>query len=87
MHLQEEFDEAERLYRRALDITEKTIGPDHPSYGRKLGNLAILLEKLVREEGSSMICLDWTLYQATARVVRAFRCPSAFLSRVLHAVP
>lgn len=63
MHLQENFDEAERLYRRALDMTEKNMGPDHPSYGRKLGNLAILLEKQVREEGSSMIRLGCTRQQ------------------------
>jgi tetratricopeptide (TPR) repeat protein len=33
---------AEPLYQRALKITEKTLGPDHPATGTSLNNLALL---------------------------------------------
>ncbi|MEN0064876.1 MAG: tetratricopeptide repeat protein [Myxococcota bacterium] len=32
--------EAEPLYRRALALTEAALGPDHPSVGTPLNNLA-----------------------------------------------
>ena len=35
--------EAEPLYRRALAITEKSLGPDHPNVATALNNLAGLL--------------------------------------------
>jgi tetratricopeptide (TPR) repeat protein len=34
---------AEPLFRRALAITEKALGPEHPSTGKALNNLALLL--------------------------------------------
>jgi tetratricopeptide (TPR) repeat protein len=34
--------EAEPLYQRAIGITEKTLGPDHPDLAIKLDNLAAL---------------------------------------------
>jgi tetratricopeptide (TPR) repeat protein len=34
--------EAEPLYKRALVITEKALGPDHPRVGTTLNNLAQL---------------------------------------------
>ena len=37
------YDEAEPLYRRALAIGEKAIGPHHPEVGTRLNNLANLL--------------------------------------------
>ncbi|CAN0562837.1 unnamed protein product, partial [Laminaria digitata] len=40
--------EAEPLYTRALDITEKALGPEHPSTGVSLSNLAELFEAQVR---------------------------------------
>jgi tetratricopeptide (TPR) repeat protein len=36
--------EAEPLYRRALAIDEKSLGPHHPSVARDLNNLALLLK-------------------------------------------
>ncbi len=39
---QGKFDAAEPLYRRALKITEKALGPDHVDVGGMLGNLGIL---------------------------------------------
>jgi tetratricopeptide (TPR) repeat protein/MinD-like ATPase involved in chromosome partitioning or flagellar assembly len=38
-----EHGEAEPLYRRALEIDEKSLGPDHPNVARGLNNLAALL--------------------------------------------
>lgn len=35
--------EAEPLYKRSLAISEKALGPDHPSVALTLGNLAMLL--------------------------------------------
>jgi hypothetical protein len=35
--------EAEPLYRRALTISEKSLGPDHPDVAYRLNNLATLL--------------------------------------------
>jgi tetratricopeptide (TPR) repeat protein len=35
--------EAEPLYRRALAIDEKSLGPEHPSVATGLNNLALLL--------------------------------------------
>ena len=37
---EERYDEAEPLYIRALDITEKALGPEHPSTATFLNNLA-----------------------------------------------
>jgi hypothetical protein len=34
---------AEPLYRRALAITEKSLGPEHPNVAIRLNNLAVLL--------------------------------------------
>jgi hypothetical protein len=38
-----EYREAEQLFRRALAIDEKSLGPDHPNVARDLSNLAGLL--------------------------------------------
>ena len=42
MRAQENYAEAEPLYRRALAIREKTLGPDHPDTAASLNNLALL---------------------------------------------
>jgi tetratricopeptide (TPR) repeat protein len=36
--------DAEPLYRRALAILEKQLGPEHPDIARSLNNLALLFE-------------------------------------------
>ncbi|MBL7033859.1 MAG: tetratricopeptide repeat protein, partial [Candidatus Delongbacteria bacterium] len=36
--------EAESLYGRALEINEKSLGPDHPETARNLNNLALLFQ-------------------------------------------
>jgi tetratricopeptide (TPR) repeat protein len=42
------YDEAERLYRRALAIKENVLGPDHVDVALTLGNLAMLYKTLER---------------------------------------
>ena len=43
-------DEAEPLYRQALEISEKTIGTEHPDYATNLNNLALLLGVMGRHD-------------------------------------
>ena len=45
---QGKFDEADPLYLRAIEIGEKTLGPEHPSLATTLNNRAGLLEQQVR---------------------------------------
>lgn len=44
------YDEAEPLYRRALEICEKALGPEHPSTKLYRENLQFLLKKMGRKE-------------------------------------
>jgi tetratricopeptide (TPR) repeat protein len=44
------YDEAEPLFRQALEIGEKTIGTAHPEYATHLNNLAGLLKDMGRIE-------------------------------------
>lgn len=41
--IQGKYDEAKPLYERALAISEKTLGPDHPDIAIRLNSLASLL--------------------------------------------
>jgi tetratricopeptide (TPR) repeat protein len=43
-----DYAQAELLYRRALKIDEKSLGPDHPNVAFKLNNLAQLLQAINR---------------------------------------
>lgn len=47
--LQGKYDEADPLYLRAIAITEKALGPDHPSLAESLNNRAELLTAQVRK--------------------------------------
>ncbi len=38
------YDEAEPLYRRALAVREKALGPQHPDTAGSINNLALLLK-------------------------------------------
>jgi tetratricopeptide (TPR) repeat protein len=40
--MQRRFEEAERLFNRALEIDQKIVGPTHPSLALGLNNLALL---------------------------------------------
>ena len=46
---QGKYAEAEPLYKRALAILTKAMGPDHPNVAMFLGNYAVLLRKMDRE--------------------------------------
>lgn len=48
--LQGKYEEAERLFRRALTITEATLGESHPHFPAGLNNLAGLLAAQVSSE-------------------------------------
>lgn len=65
--IQGKYAEADPMYVRAIDIGERTLGPDHPNLAVWLGNWASLLEKQVRaygcfEEASG----DVVMYDITA---------------------
>ena len=46
---QDNYAEAEPLYRRALAILEKALGPEHPNVAQVLENYAELLRKTNRK--------------------------------------
>lgn len=46
--MQGEYEEAESLHRRAMEITEAAFGKDHPEYSTRLNNFAQLLKAQVR---------------------------------------
>ena len=45
---QREFDKAKPLYKRALAIQERALGPDHPGLAKTLNKLALFFYKQVR---------------------------------------
>lgn len=49
--LQGKVDDAEGLFRRALEITGAIFGKDHPNYKACQNNLAAVLRMLVRTRG------------------------------------
>lgn len=64
---QGEYDEAHSLYRRAIEIGEKTLGPDHLDLAPRLNNLALLLKKQVR----TMIVLHFSWCRVDAWMLDA----------------
>jgi tetratricopeptide (TPR) repeat protein len=48
LHSKALYAQAEPLHRRALAISEKSLGPDHPEVARSLSNLALLLRETNR---------------------------------------
>jgi tetratricopeptide (TPR) repeat protein len=48
-HNQGKYEEAEPLYRRALDIFERALGAEHPSVATVLGNCSSLLRMMDKE--------------------------------------
>jgi len=65
---QGKYSEAEPLYRRALAILEKTLGPEHPKVATVLENLAILLRKSDQEKEAEEMSVR-------ARAIRAKHAP------------
>lgn len=45
---QGEYEHAEPLFRRAMEVTEDTLGKDHPQYSVRLSNLSGVLREQVR---------------------------------------
>ncbi len=62
--LQGRYAEAEPLYKRALAILEKALGPDHPDVATTLENYAALLRKTGRTT-------EATKMEARGKAVRA----------------
>ena len=58
------YEEAEPLYRRALSVLTKALGPDHPNVATLLGNYAELLRKLHRDSEAEKM-------EARAQAIRA----------------
>lgn len=62
--LQGKYEDAEPLYRHAMEITETSFGKSHPQYSIRLNNLAQLLCKQVRAAvscctpGAYLACID-----------------------------
>ena len=56
--------EAEPLYRRALAIIEKALGPEHPNLATSLENYAALLRKTGRADEAAEM-------EARAKAIRA----------------
>ncbi len=56
--------DAEPLYKRALAITEKTLGPEHPHVSMALENYAALLRKTGRDAEAKRL-------EARAKAMRA----------------
>ena len=59
---QGQYAQAEPLYKRALAIWEKALGPDHPDVATSLESLAALYRATKRDEGAE------TLEQRAARI-------------------
>ena len=56
LHDQGNYAAAEPLYRRALAIREKALGPDHPDVATSLNNLALLLQKKGNYAAAEPLC-------------------------------
>ncbi len=49
------YGEAEPLYKRALAIWEKALGPEHPDVAKSLANYAALLRETDRDVAAEML--------------------------------
>lgn len=58
-HEKKQYDKAEELYERALDIRRRALAPDHPSLAYTVKHLAILYKKMVSDPSQS--CLLYTV--------------------------
>jgi tetratricopeptide (TPR) repeat protein len=63
-YAQGQYAQAEPLYRRALAIKEKALGPEHPNVATTLANYADLLRKLDRTAEAETM-------EARAKAIRA----------------
>ena len=58
------YGEAEPLYKRALAIWEKALGPEHPDVAKSLANYAALLRETDRDVEAEML-------EARAKAIQA----------------
>ena len=56
LRMQERFDEAEPLYRRALQADRRIYGPQSLETAQSLNNLAVLLNSLQRASEADWAC-------------------------------
>ncbi len=63
-HDQGKYAQAEPLYKRAIAIDEKALGPEHPNVAMSLENYAALLRKTNREAEAAKL-------EARAKAIRA----------------
>ncbi|MEM0988247.1 MAG: tetratricopeptide repeat protein [Pseudomonadota bacterium] len=64
IRLQGRLEEAEPLFRQAIEIDKATIGEGHPSYATRLNNLAKLFQDMGRlEEAAPMYAQSLTIFQ------------------------
>lgn len=56
-----QYDKAEELYERALDIRRRALAPDHPSLAYTVKHLAILYKKMVSNPWHAYMCI--TIYR------------------------
>ncbi|MCH7807903.1 MAG: tetratricopeptide repeat protein, partial [Planctomycetes bacterium] len=64
---QGEYAQAEPLYKRALAIREKALGPHHPDVGGSLGNLAALYRATKRDDEAEALEKRAARIRATQR--------------------
>ncbi len=60
---QENYDRAEPLYRRVLEVEERALGPDHPDIATTLEKYALLLRATGNEADAGPL-------EARARIIR-----------------
>ena len=64
-HARGEYDRAEPLYRQALSLKEKLVGPLHPDTAMTLNNLAVLLKAQGKmDEAASLYEQALAIFQA-----------------------
>jgi hypothetical protein len=71
----QEFEKAEGLYSRALDITERVLGPDHPQVADILENMA----RLYRRWADSKPFIHLSPWEKRARLYRRWADSKLFI--------
>ncbi len=66
-HTQGQYAQAEPLFKRALAIAEKALGPDHPNVAMSLNNLAALYRATKRDKEAETLEQRATRIQAIQR--------------------
>ena len=83
---QGKLEEAAPLYKRAVAVWEKALGPDHPQVATGLNNQALLLKKMVRVVDASCMLL-WvllSLHHEAGLLKQMVSCCCGFVCAVEH---